>query len=167
MIKIIIQELEKIHGKYMVAKAKATINGEYYKNQDEWRIKFFKPFAKNLLAKIKKDGAEEIRLRKRMADSASRGMSRMKNEELQDMKIQFKNIQGGVGKLQKENKKLRRGIIEVFIKKDGKDYVIHDEIYHIATQGSSIEEVKKMYNEAFILYMETRIDLNTMFQYKY
>jgi len=49
---ITIEELKKIHGEYMVAKALATISGEYYKNEDEWKDKFFEPLATNLLSKL-------------------------------------------------------------------------------------------------------------------
>jgi len=49
---ITIEELKKIHGEYMVAKALATISGEYYENEDEWKNNFFEPFAEILLLKL-------------------------------------------------------------------------------------------------------------------
>ena len=49
---IAIKELSKIHGEYMVAKALAIISGEYYKNEDEWKNKFFEPLASTLLSKL-------------------------------------------------------------------------------------------------------------------
>ncbi len=114
-----------------------------------------------------KDLQEEVRLYKRIADSTSRGMSRMKKEEFQDMKLQVKNMQNAIGKLQKENNQLRRKIVGVDIKKDGDSYVISEDKYDIVTQGRTIEEAKRMFAEAFILYLETKIKLGQLFEYKY
>lgn len=57
---IIIKELKKIHGEYMVAKALAIISGEDYKNEDAWRDKFFKPLATKLLSKLQRLDREEV-----------------------------------------------------------------------------------------------------------
>lgn len=117
--------------------------------------------------KTKKEFQEEVRLYRNLANSTSRGMTRIKNEQLQDMKIQFKNLQDAVRKLQKENKKLRKKKIEVFIKKEKEGgYLIGCDRYDVYTQGETIVKAKKMFNEAFICYIEAMIGLGELFEYK-
>ena len=58
---IIVEELEKIHGEYMVAKALAIKSGEYYKNEDEWKNKFFEPLASTLLSKLNRLDRRKIK----------------------------------------------------------------------------------------------------------
>lgn len=54
-----------------------------------------------------KELQDELRKWRRLVNSTNRGMMKIKKEELQDMKLQFKNIQKAVKELQKENKKLK------------------------------------------------------------
>jgi len=57
---IIIEELKKIHGEYLVEKAEALISGEYYDDEDGFKDRFFTPLATNLLKKLNKLNRENV-----------------------------------------------------------------------------------------------------------